>query len=114
MTTYAATPSVEGAWLDGRGHAPALGLHIHDRWGIDRPTGEIVRVVFDSSGLWGVIRSKGWDGDTLVLEGDAHAPGGVVRVRETITKVSATEFRAVWESFQDGAWSAYSIERLTR
>ncbi|HUQ06546.1 MAG TPA: hypothetical protein VM261_28780 [Kofleriaceae bacterium] len=114
--SYTITPSVDGAWLDGAGRAEELGITVSDRWGIDGPTGDIVRVMFDSSGLWGVVRSKGWDGDRLVLEGDANAPGdgGVVRVRETITKVSATEFGAVWESLADGAWTVYSIERLTR
>jgi hypothetical protein len=113
--SYAITPSVDGAWLDGAGRAEALGITVSDRWGIDGPTGDIVRVMFDSSGLWGVVRSRGWDGDRLVLEGDANVPGaGVVRVRETITKVSPTEFGAVWESFANGVWTAYSVERLTR
>jgi len=60
------------------------------------------------------VRSAGWQGETLVLEGEVRAPSGTVRVRETITRVGANELRAVWEALQDGAWSAYSEERLTR
>jgi hypothetical protein len=70
--------------------------------------------VFDSSGAFGVVRAPGWQGDRLVLEGDVRSPGGVVRVRETITRLGPDRFRAVWEAQRNGAWSVYSVEELTR
>jgi hypothetical protein len=49
-----------------------------------------------------------------VLEGDSSRNGRTLPLRETITRVGPNEFRAVWEAFRDGAWSPYSVERLTR
>ena len=111
---YAVEPFLGGAWLRGTGRADALDLDIHDLWGKDATTGEIVRVVFDSTGIHGTVRSPGWQGDTLILEGDVSTSGGSVRVRETITRRTADAFDATWEMQQDGAWVAYSVEHLRR
>ena len=110
---YSVQPDLGGAWLVGRGTSPA-GLEVRDHWGIDGETGEVVRVVFDSQGTWGVVKSRGWEGDTLRLEGEARARGAVLRVRETLSREGPNRFRAVWEAFQDGAWVAYSVETLER
>ena len=83
-------------------------------WGRDPATGDIIRFVFDGSGVHALVRSRGWTGDTLVLEGDAQSKGGPMRVRETIRRVAPNVFEAVWEAFRDGVWTAYSVERLTR
>ena len=80
----------------------------------DPTTGEIMRIVFDGSGTYAVVRSPGWTDGRLVLEGDARSAGGTVRVRETIRTVSENEFTATWEALRNGSWSAYSIERATR
>jgi hypothetical protein len=53
-------------------------------------------------------------GDTLVLEGSTTSNRGPVVVRETITRLSSTEFQAVWEALLDGVWTTYSVERVTR
>jgi hypothetical protein len=111
---YRVAPALQGRWYIGTGSAPALGLDIHDLWGKDPVTGEIVRAIFDSAQTMGTVRSPGWSGDVLVLEGDAAATGGTVRVRETITRTSEDEFHAVWEAKTGDTWSAYSIETLRR
>ena len=111
---YVAEPVLGGAWLAGTGEAPALGLTIRDLWGRDPQTGGILRVVFDSQGTFGTVRSPGWSGDTLVLEGEAAQGDQRVRVRETITRRDEASFDAVWESESGGTWSAYSVERLVR
>ena len=103
-----------GERLEGSGTAAALGVEVHDAWERDRATGEIVRTIRQSNGAHGAVRSRGWDGDTLVLAGEVHLSGGVVPVRETIRRTGAGSFDAVWESQQDGAWVAYSVEKLTR
>jgi hypothetical protein len=95
--SYSVEPALSGAWIEGRGHSPELKLWVRDFWGHDPVSGEIVRMIFDSQGLQGTVRSSGWAGDVLVLEGDARTPGGVVRVRETITRVDRGTFGAVWE-----------------
>jgi hypothetical protein len=112
--SYVVEPALSGAWLEGRGHSPELELWVRDFWGRDAVSGEIVRMIFDSQGIQGSVRSSGWAGDVLVLEGDARTRGGVVRVRETITRADRTTFGAVWEMQVDGKWVTYSIEHLKR
>lgn len=73
-----------------------------------------MRVLFDSRGTHGTVRSKGWNGDTLVLRGEARGKGGVRVVRETITKLGQVECKAVWEARSETGWEPYSIEHLTR
>jgi hypothetical protein len=112
--TYRVEPVVGGAWITGHAEAPELGIRSRDMWGRDPRTGEIMRVIFNGNGAYATVRSKGWNGDTLVLEGDSHGKTGTLRLRETITRLSPSEFRAVWEALRDGQWKAYSIERVTR
>jgi hypothetical protein len=111
---YRVEPHLQGRWYVGTGHAPSLGLEIHDLWGKDPVTGEIVRTLFDSQSTFGTVRSKGWTGDTLVLEGDAMTVQGKATVRETITRKSADEFHAIWEAKDGETWSTYSVETLRR
>jgi hypothetical protein len=112
--TYDVEPALSGVWLQGSGHAPELNLWVRDLWGHDASTGQIVRVVFDNQGVHGVVRSAGWNGDVLVLQGEAHTASGVVTVRETITRIDETAFRAMWEMRSGEEWVAYSVEELTR
>jgi hypothetical protein len=111
---YSVEPALKGHWYIGTGKAPALELEIHDLWGKDAVTGEIVRTIFDSAQTFGTVRSAGWRGDELVLEGDAASTQGRVTVRETITRKGPDEFHAVWEMRVGEQWSAYSIETLRR
>ena len=111
---YRIEPALRGQWYVGTGSAAALGLEIHDLWGKDAVTGEIVRTIFDSAKTFGTVRSKGWQGDTLVLEGDAVSAQGRVTVRETIQRKGPDEFHAVWEAKTGDTWSAYSVETLRR
>jgi hypothetical protein len=112
--SYTVEPTLSGAWLEGRGHSPELQLWVRDFWGRDPVNGEIVRTIFDSQGIQGTVRSSGWAGDVLVLEGEARTPGRVVRVRETITRVDDATFRAVWELQAEDKWVTYSVEHLRR
>ena len=111
---YRVEPAIKGRWYVGTGYADALGMEIHDLWGKDPVSGEIVRSIFDSTGTHGTVTSKGWSGDTLVLEGDAKTGQGVVHVRETIERKGADEFHAVWEMKTGETWQAYSVETLRR
>lgn len=103
-----------GAWLAGASTSKDGSLSARDMWGRDPLTGELIRVIFDGSGTFATVRSPGWTGDELVLEGEARSKGGTVRVRETITRTSPQRFKAVWEAFRNGAWSTYAVEIVTR
>ena len=109
---YQVSSAVDGAWL--RGIAAGPGFQASDMWGRDPTTGGVVRVIFDGSGVYAIVRGAGWKGDTLVLEGDAYQDGGPLRVRQTIRRRGADEFEAVWEAYRSGAWAPYSLERVTR
>jgi hypothetical protein len=102
-----------GTWLAGRAASADGAVNSRDMWGRDPLTNEIVRVIFDA-GAFATIRSPGWTGDRLVLEGDVRSKGGTLRVRETITRLGPDRFRAVWEALRDGKWAPYSIETVTR
>jgi hypothetical protein len=111
---YRIEPVLDGAFYLGTGDSPELGVRINDYWGVDSVTNEIVRSMFDNHGVFGVVRSKGWDGNTLVFEGGGTGGGDRFRVRETITRVGPDEFHAVWEQETPNGWQAYSNERLVR
>ena len=114
VVSYKVAPALDGAWLAGEAESADLSLRSRDVWGRDPATGEVMRTIFDKSGVYGVVRSRGWEGDRLVLEGEARSKGGTIRVRETISRVGPGEFTAVWEALRDGVWTTYSIERVTR
>ena len=69
-------------------------------------------MIFDGGGTFATVRAPEWDGDRLVLEGDAQSTNGVVRVRETITD----HVRPVRGGLAgiDGEWVVYSVETVTR
>ena len=114
IVCYTVAPFVGDVWLSGHGWSAKLGFESKDVWGLDPRSGEVIRAVYDSSGVHAVVTSPGWSGDTLVLEGDARSSKGVTRVRETIERVGPDEFLATWEAKGGDEWSAYSIERATR
>jgi hypothetical protein len=103
-----------GTWMSGRARSDPPGEESKDVWGKDSASGELMRIIFAGGGTYAVVRSPGWQGAKLVLEGDARSPGGVVRVRETIERQSDDRFVATWEAYRNGSWSAYSVERVTR
>ena len=111
---YSIEAAPGGAWLAGSSASRDGALSARDMWGRDPLTGEVIRVIFDASGTFATVRSPGWAGDRLVLEGEARSKGGTVRVRETISRVSPQRFEAVWEAWRDGAWSTYAVETVTR
>jgi hypothetical protein len=111
---YRMQPSLDGAWLEAEGDASGIDLRVRDLWGRDPVSGDLVRVVFQSDRTWGVVQSKGWEGEALRFQGTARSGVGEAVVRETITRVGPDEFRAVWEAEIDGEWKAYSVERFVR
>ena len=111
---YTVRPAVGGKWYLGAARGISTPDESHDVWGKDPLSKEIVRTIFDASGVYAVVRSKGWSGDTLILEGEGWTAQGPIKVRETIVRVSRDEFKAVWEALRDGKWVPYSDEKVTR
>jgi hypothetical protein len=111
---YVIEPVLGGAWLSGHGVARELGVEVRDYWGRDPAGGGLVRIILQSDGTVGTVRARGWQGDVLVLEGEAKSGGAALVVRETITRRGPAQFDAVWEAKGEAGWAPYSIERVTR
>jgi hypothetical protein len=111
---YRVDPALDGAWLAGFGESEELGVKVRDFWGRDPITGDVVRIILDNHSTHGVARGKGWEGEILRLEGRARGKEGEIDVRETITRLGPSEFKAVWEAKLDKGWTTYSIEHLKR
>lgn len=111
---YDVRPLLGSAWISGHARSVPPGEESRDVWGLDSASGELIRIIFDATGTYAVVKSTGWKDGKLVLEGDARSAGGVVRVRETITRLGDDRFVATWEAYRNGVWSAYSVERVTR
>jgi hypothetical protein len=104
--------ALDGSWLGGV--VTREGKEISkDFWRQDGKT--IERFAFSSDGFFLKISSSGWNGDKLVFTGSASNKSGEFNVRETITKVNAHRFLALWErQGQDGKWMIFSDETCTR
>jgi hypothetical protein len=111
---YSVQPFLGEKWISGVATSTSPGFASKDVWGYDGASGELVRTIFDASGTYAVVRSPGWKGDTLILNGDAKSTAGTIRVRETIRRRGENEFKATWEALRGGRWSAYAVETATR
>ena len=111
---YSIRPFVGEKWISGVATSNTPGFGSKDVWGVDGASGELFRTIFDASGTYAVVRSPGWNGDTMMLNGEARSGGGTMRVRETIRRLSDNEFKATWESLRAGKWSVYAIETARR
>src|SRR2546425_120376 len=78
---YQIEPTLDGSWLTGYAELPERGVKVRDFWGRDAFTGEIVRIIIDSQGTYGIAHAKGWEGDTLRFEGEARSKEGHSRAR---------------------------------
>ena len=111
---YRVEPFVGTKWILGVATSKTPGFELKDVWGVDGASGELFRSIFDASGTYAVVRSPGWKGDSMILNGDARSDRGAIPVRETIRRLSENEFRATWEALRGGKWSVYAIETATR
>jgi hypothetical protein len=111
---YSIQPFVGEKWISGVATSKTPGFGSKDIWGVDGPSGDLFRTIFDASGTYAVVRSPAWKGDTMILNGTARSGRGTMRVREKIRRLSENEFRATWEALRGGKWSVYAIETATR
>jgi hypothetical protein len=111
---YSVQPFVGEKWISGVAKSKTPGFGSKDVWGFDSASGELFRTIFDASGTYAVVRSAGWKGGTMTLNGDARSSGGTMPVRETIVRLSDNQFRATWEAQRGGKWAVYAVETATR
>lgn len=103
---------LDASWLSGtveRGGAKIT----RDFW---RQTGAAVdRYAFTTNGNYLQVRSSGWEGGRLVFRGTISDGSGESAVRETITRVDANKFTALWERQEkDGKWIVFGDEICTK
>jgi len=68
-----------------------------------------------AEGAYGVLRSKGWDGNRIVFTGHMTMIGVDCELRQSWEKVSDDEFRFVNEErLPDGSWGYADAWRYTR
>jgi hypothetical protein len=111
---YSVRPFAGAKWLSGEATSRTPSFGSKDVWGVAGASGELIRTIFDTSGTYAVVRSPGWKGDVMILEGDARSNTGTLRVRETIQRLSKDRFSATWEALRGRKWSVYAIETATR
>jgi hypothetical protein len=102
----------ENSWLNGsvqRGQNKVS----TDFWRITN--GKIERFAFASDGLLVKVESNGWESNKLVFLGSFNKQNEVSQVRETITRKTDKEFRAIWEKMERSRhWVTITDERCTK
>jgi hypothetical protein len=68
----------------------------------------------DSMGGYGTSGSKGWVGDTITYDGDAHMMGMAMKGRDWFQKMGANKFKHVFEVEEKGAWKKMAEETCTK
>lgn len=81
-----------------------------------RQTGKkIERFAFTENGVAVKLESPGWEGNKMLMSGIMNDKSEEAKVRETITKVSAREFNALWEmENKEGKWVVFGDEICTK
>lgn len=70
----------------------------------DPASKQFVMMWVDSMGGWAQSTSSGWQGDTIVYEGDSHMGPHVMRSRDTFTRADPATMKHTWEAQMDGKW----------
>ena len=103
----------DGAWIEIRDSYPG-GTQRVGYLGYDDASEKWQSISVDARGNATVTLADGWDGDHIVLEGDASAIGLSVRRRQIVTRVSACEYRVSNEQWLEGAWRPVDRYRYVR
>ena len=103
---------LDGTWLTGTVERGGV-MITRDFW-IQRPT-VIDRFAFTGNGTVVKVTSDGWKGDRLMFSGTLTDSRGSINVRETIVRLGADRFSALWERQEEnGTWVVFSDEICTR
>jgi hypothetical protein len=119
------TGSVEVSWtldnywlsLHYREMKTAINAHPIDVrifWGWDDQLKKFASGAVDNLGSYFIQNSPGWDGNKLTWDGDIHAGGTTMKVRDVFTKVSSTKVEHMSEVETDGKWTKLDEETCTK
>ena len=65
----------------------------------------------DSMGSWAQTASTGWQGDSIVFEGESTMPGQkAFKTRDTFSKGASGTMTHLWEAEMDGKWTKLGEE----
>ena len=110
--TWTVSQDLKGEWMTGVVEKSGDRIST-DLWRVN--AGVIERYVFTNDGVFIKLVSSGWKAGKLVLNGLGNGKAVDFRVRETITRISDTRFRALWEKQgEDGKWTVLSDETCTK
>jgi hypothetical protein len=109
---WTVSQDLKGEWLSGVIEKNGERVST-DLWRVN--AGIIERYVFTNEGVFIRLVSSGWKSGKLVLSGIGNGKAVDFRVRETVTRLSETRFKAVWErQGEDGKWTVTSEETCTK
>jgi hypothetical protein len=75
---------------------------------------QFVMLWIDNMGGWAQSTSSGWQGDTLVYEGDSHMAGQTMKGRDTFTRSGPTSMKHTWEMQMNGKWTPLGEETCSK
>ncbi len=102
-------------WLLLRYHESKTALNaqpvdVKISWGWDDQTKKFAAGGIDNTGAYFIQSTPGWDGDTMTFDGDMHAGGTTMKVRDVFTKLSATKVQHRADVEVDGKWTKLDEE----
>src|SRR5260221_4074164 len=92
--------------------AQPVDIRLSQGW--DDQTKKVASGAVDNMGAYYIQSSPGWDGDKMTWNGDMHAGGMTMKVRDVFTKISATKLQHMAEGEMDGKWTKLDEETCTK
>jgi hypothetical protein len=125
MPEHKTSGSVEASWtldnywlsLNYHESKTAINAHpvaVHFFWGWDEQAKKFAAGAVDNTGSYFIQSSPGWEGDKITFDGDLHGGGATMKVRDVLTKVSATKVQHMSEVEMNGKWSKIDEETCTK
>ncbi len=109
---WSVTEGLNNAWLVGFVQVGRNRVS-NDFWRMVK--GRIERFAFTGDSTFVKVSSNGWESNQLKFAGSANQKTGEFQVRQTITRNSNREFRALWERMgEDHKWTPFSDERCSK
>lgn len=75
---------------------------------------QFVMLWVDNMGGYAQSTSSGWNGDTLVYEGEGHMGGQTMKSRDTFTKKGPAAMQHTWDVEVNGKWVQAGDETCTK
>ena len=110
---------LDNYWLSIRYHEMKTAINAHPvdvriSQGWDDQMKKFASGAVDNMGAYFIQYSPGWEGNKLTFEGEMHAGGMTMKVRDVFTKVSATKVEHMAEVEMGGKWTKLDEETCTK